>query len=100
MKHAITVRLNDRYEAEKILFDRIDAIHEKTHHSLLSQAVRRNCLTRMRPASLKKLLQSFWKSCGKSFRHIFSDMPPALLPPGRLQARKTIRLSLLPESLF
>lgn len=31
MKHAITVRLNDRYEAEKILLDRIDAIHEKTH---------------------------------------------------------------------
>ena len=31
MKHAITVRLNDRYEAEKILIDRIDAIHEKTH---------------------------------------------------------------------
>lgn len=25
MKHAITVRLNDRYEAEKILLDRIDA---------------------------------------------------------------------------
>ena len=91
MTHAITVRLNDRYETEKILLDRIDAIHEKTHQPkgrivtemLTSQSSRSAELSDKDVSRIaEKRLRSFWKSCGKSFQHIFPDMPPASLPPG------------------
>lgn len=74
MKHAITVRLNDRYEAEKILLDRIDAIHEKTHQPkgrivtdmLTSQSIRPAELsdkdtTRIAEKAAAIVLENLWE---------------------------------------
>lgn len=74
MKHAITVRLNDRYEAEKILLDRIDAIHEKTHQPkgrivtemLTSQSIRPAELsdkdtTRIAEKAASIVLEKLWE---------------------------------------
>lgn len=74
MKHAITVRLNDRYEAEKILLDRIDAIHEKTHQPkgrivtemLTSQSIRPAELsdkdaTRIAEKAASIVLENLWE---------------------------------------